>query len=169
MGVLRKCFQVFWSSSGWSGRSRMSKNWQFGGFGAFWWGFCYCNPTYDTFLESLEPWELSVSVSRFLVIIRMIRKVQNFQIHGIWRIWGILTRILLLQPHIWYLFGILGTIGVLRKCFHYFWSPSGWSGRPRMFKNLGFVGFGAVCECDSVSVCVTQCVCVCVNVLMCEN
>ena len=123
--------------------------------GHFDWGFCYCNSTYDTFLESLEPWELSVSVSRFfghhqddqegpkfpntwdledlghldkdfvivtphmipfwnpwnhgsyqlvfqgfLVIIRMIRKVQNFQIHGIWRIWGILTRILLLQPHI---------------------------------------------------------------------
>ena len=143
----------------------------FGGFGESWLGFCHCNPTYDTFLESLGPWECSGSVSRFfghhqddqegpecpktgnledlghldkdfvivtphmipfwnpwnhgsyqlvfqgfLVIIRMIRKVQNFQIHGIWRIWGILTRILLLQPHIWYLFGILGTIGVLRKC-----------------------------------------------------
>ena len=64
MGVLRKCFQEFWSSSGWSGRSRMSKNWGFVGFWVSWWGFCHCNPIYDTILESLRPWEYSGSFSR---------------------------------------------------------------------------------------------------------
>ena len=41
----------------------MSKNWWFWGFGAYWWGFFHCNPTYDTFLESLGPWECSGGVS----------------------------------------------------------------------------------------------------------
>ena len=64
MGVLRKYFQDFWTPAGWSGRSRMSKNWGFGGFWVSWWSFCHCTPTYDTFLESLEAWEYSGSVSR---------------------------------------------------------------------------------------------------------
>ena len=42
----------------------MSKNWGFGGFWVSWWVFCHCNPTYDTFLESLGPWGCSESVSR---------------------------------------------------------------------------------------------------------
>ena len=36
----------------------------------------------------------------FLVIIRMIRKVQNFQILGIWRIWGHLDKdFVIVNPH----------------------------------------------------------------------
>ena len=40
------------------------KNYGFGGFWVSWWGFCHCNPTYDTFLEYLGPWEYSGIVSR---------------------------------------------------------------------------------------------------------
>ena len=42
----------------------MSKNWEFGGFWVSSWEFYYCNPTYDTVLESLGPLENSGSVSR---------------------------------------------------------------------------------------------------------
>ena len=68
----------------------------------------------------------------------MIRNVKNVQNMGFWRILGILMAILSLYPHICYLFGILGTKGVLWKWFSDFWSPSGWSGMSRMSKTLGF-------------------------------
>ena len=45
-------------------RSRISKNRSFGDFEHLDEGFCHCNPTYDTFLESLGPWEHSKIVSR---------------------------------------------------------------------------------------------------------
>ena len=69
MGVHRNCFQNFWSPSGWSGWSRMSKNWGFRGFWVSWWGFCHCTPTYDTFLKSLGPWEWPWMVSRIFWLI----------------------------------------------------------------------------------------------------
>ena len=62
MRVLRKCFQEFWSPSGWSGRSIMSKKCGFGGLWVSWWGFCHHSSTYVTFLETLGPWECSGSV-----------------------------------------------------------------------------------------------------------
>jgi len=59
MGIHRNSFHDYWSPSGWSGTSRMSKNWGFGGFWVSWLGFCHCNPTYDSFFESLGPGEYS--------------------------------------------------------------------------------------------------------------
>ena len=78
----------------------------------------------------------------------MIRKVRNVQILGFWRILGVLMGILSLYPHIWYLFGILGIWGVLLKM------PSGWSGRSRMAKNLGFgvfwMSWWGFCHCTPI-------------------
>ena len=42
----------------------MSKNWGFGVFLVSSCGFCHCNPTYDTILESLGQGEYSEIVSR---------------------------------------------------------------------------------------------------------
>ena len=54
--------------------------------------------------------------------------------------WGVMRTILFswLHPLIWYIFGIVGTRGVLRKCFQDFLIPSEWSGRLRMPKNWIF-------------------------------
>ena len=67
-----------------------------------------------------NPWDIGSTDEvflDFLVTIRMIRMLQNGQKMVIWRILDVLMGFLLLYLTIRYVFGILGTVGVLMRCF----------------------------------------------------
>ena len=65
--------------------------------------FHFTYEMFDIFYLFWKPWvhgHAQEVFPGFLVTIRMIRKLQNVQKLGIWRIWGILMVIFTLQPHI---------------------------------------------------------------------
>ena len=92
------------------------------------------NPTYDTFLESLWPWEYSGSVFGPFGHHQDDQEAQECPPNGDLEDFGCLDVD----------FGIIRTMGTLRKVFWAFWSPSGGSGSSGMSSKWWFGWFGCL-------------------------